>query len=295
MPCGRRPTPSKGAPPPSGQVSCATSVSGLNTLGALCGVVLSGFVLLAALGERRTIAAALALNAVCALGAWLARARVSAGPAPIAQKAHADFSPDQRLFLFLFALSGFCSLGFEVLWSSRLMILLSGTQLVALIAVQSQDRYLAGAVLPLVPFLAGVATQSQRLPRLAAGWSGLVLVGFVAFFAFGEQDHMAWEAASAAVARSLLVTTSGLEMRFTYSLEGSLVEIPYFDQTGRLPPGAGPDPRIPWALNGPSSPRYTLCYARQGDPRAGQDYESAAPGRIVVSTAGAGGSCPQGP
>jgi hypothetical protein len=174
---------------------------------------------------------------------------------------------------------------------TRLMVLLAGTQLVVLFAVQPLDRYLTAAVLPLLPVLAGVATESPRFRRAAAVWSLLALCGFVAFFAVGEQDHMAWEEARTDLARSLLATTPGLQLRLGYNLNGSLVEVPYFDQTGVLPPGAPQNHRIPWALVGPSAPRYTLCYASRGDPRPGQDYASAASGRIVVERGRTDGAC----
>jgi hypothetical protein len=188
------------------------------------------------------------------------------------------------------------------IWSSSkersapwLLLLLSGSQLVLLLGVQSQDRYLAGAVIPLVPVLAGAASQSLRLRRAAAIWSVGALLGFLVFFGIGEQDHMAWEDARADLARSLLSTTPGLQLQLGYDLNGSLVETPYFDQTGRLPPGAPQDHRIPWALFGPSAPRYSLCYASRGDPRPGRDYTSAAPGRIVVAQGRPDSSCRSGP
>jgi hypothetical protein len=179
--------------------------------------------------------------------------------------------------------------------AARLMMFLAGAQLALLFAVQSQDRYLAGAVLPLLPVLAGVATESPRFHTAGVAWSILALLGFVAFFGVGQQDHLAWEDARTDLARSLLATTPGFQLQLGYNLNESLVAIPYFDQTGRLPPDAPQNVRIPWALVGPSAPRYTLCYASRGDPRPGRDYTSAAPGRIVVAQGRPDSSCRSGP
>ncbi len=95
---------------------------GANTLGAMGGLALAGFLTIGGIGERATITWAAALNALAAAAAfWLSRA-----PRPKA----ADFpgaAPAPGAVLALFALSGFCSLGCEVLWSRQFAPLLGNS------------------------------------------------------------------------------------------------------------------------------------------------------------------------
>ncbi|MBI3268493.1 MAG: fused MFS/spermidine synthase [Planctomycetes bacterium] len=124
---------------------------GANTLGAVVGVLFSGFFSLGEWGEARTLAAAVALN-VLAGGAALALSRrtASAGEARSAASAAPETTTDDaargagvlasRVTL-LMAVSGFCALGLEVLWS-RMLVLLVGTSVYGFSAMLSV--YLAG-------------------------------------------------------------------------------------------------------------------------------------------------------
>jgi spermidine synthase len=107
---------------------------GFNTLGAVLGVLFSGFVAIAFFGERSTVGLAVVGNLACGLAALsLARRAGRAGAAP-------DAAPPRpsggrgNFYLALFALSGFCALGLEVLWS-RLMILIVGSSVYAFSAL----------------------------------------------------------------------------------------------------------------------------------------------------------------
>ena len=104
---------------------------GWNTLGAVAGVLLSGFVLLAALGEMRTVGIAIVLNLVCALTAGVFAGHAESDP----ELTVVDETPDriaapESLLLALFFASGFGALGLEVLWS-RLIVFLVGSSVYA--------------------------------------------------------------------------------------------------------------------------------------------------------------------
>ncbi len=104
---------------------------GWNTLGAVAGVLLSGFVLLAAAGEIRTVGFAIVLNLTCALAASLFSSR--AGPEPEARPELPQLKRmvgSEPLLLGLFFASGFSALGLEVFWS-RLIVLLVGSSVYA--------------------------------------------------------------------------------------------------------------------------------------------------------------------
>jgi len=129
---------------------------GINTLGAMIGVMACGFVLLGTVGERATILIGVFFNVAAALIA-LALSRVGiatqANTSPvIAKKAAAvkrddvtGFSPAlHRWILCAYALSGFTALCYEVVWTRILQIYL-GTAVYAFTTMLA--IYLAGIVL----------------------------------------------------------------------------------------------------------------------------------------------------
>ena len=104
---------------------------GWNTLGAVVGMLGSGFVLLAALGEIRTVGCAVALNLVCALSARLASRRFERTAVKEPDRRRPEpLAASEGLLLTLFFASGFGALGLEVLWS-RLIVLLVGSSVYA--------------------------------------------------------------------------------------------------------------------------------------------------------------------
>lgn len=107
---------------------------GLNTLGAVVGVLATGFVFIASFGEIATVLGASALNLVVGLVALvIARARRASAPLPAsaepteAPAAPQPDPPSARLVLAAAAVSGFSALSFEVLWSRNLNILLGNS------------------------------------------------------------------------------------------------------------------------------------------------------------------------
>jgi predicted membrane-bound spermidine synthase len=102
----------------------AAVLYGTNTLGALVGLLAAAFVTIGTWGETATIGAAAAANALAAAAAFALSRRTAvktAGPAPT----RGAGAP--RLALGLFAASGFCALGCEVLWSRELIPLLGNS------------------------------------------------------------------------------------------------------------------------------------------------------------------------
>ena len=153
---------------------------GFNTLGAVLGVLFAGFVSIAFLGERSTVGLAVVVNMACGLAALnLSRRAGERGesPAPAAGRAKG-----KNFYLGLFALSGFCALGLEVLWS-RLMILLVGSSVYAfsaLLAVNLLGIGL-GSLLCAVWLRRGRASAPTAFGLLQAGIGAAVLVGLAGY------------------------------------------------------------------------------------------------------------------
>jgi len=141
---------------------------GLNTLGAVAGTVAASFLLLEAVGVSRTLWIAVAVNVVVGLVALAVPERTaarSAPPVPAVPAAPAIAMPGDvpalpaRLVLGGIGVSGFCALGYEVLWT-RVLSLVVGTSVYSF-------------AIMLVAFLTGIALGSQAwgvLPRVVARW-----------------------------------------------------------------------------------------------------------------------------
>jgi spermidine synthase len=105
----------------------------VNTLGAVFGTLLSGFVLLPALGLRLTVASAVALNILAGLIAFRiaeepGNARGAESSPAIGTSATADPQPPAFAFLlFLFAVVGSTALAYEIAWTRLLAITISSS------------------------------------------------------------------------------------------------------------------------------------------------------------------------
>lgn len=113
----------------------------LNTLGALAGVVAGGFILIGAIGETNTVLVGVAVNwlvAIIALALLPAGASSAALPStPVFEisSLHRPLSDRARsTVLICFAVSGFVSLGMEIIWS-RMLVLYAGTSIYAFSAM----------------------------------------------------------------------------------------------------------------------------------------------------------------
>lgn len=151
---------------------------GINTFGAVCGVLLSGFFLIGLLGESATMLLAVSINfAVGALAYGLYRSERTEVPAPALSQ---DASPGhvispystgtRRMILAAFCISGFTALAYEVIWTRQLILFLLNSvyAFAAMLAV-----FLSGVALGSV----AVNTKADRIesPLLAFGALELVV------------------------------------------------------------------------------------------------------------------------
>jgi spermidine synthase len=104
---------------------------GINTGGAVFGVLLSGFVTLGAFGERATIGIGVALNLAVGLVSLLiarslapaaAEPAVAAEPGPVTGPISSPLL--RRGVLLAFAVSGFTALAYEIVWTRQLILFL---------------------------------------------------------------------------------------------------------------------------------------------------------------------------
>jgi spermidine synthase len=159
----------------------------LNTLGAVVGTLLAGFVLIERLGVRKTTWFAVLLNLTVGLAAFVMSRRMvtdaedgAAPDAPLAEPtpdAPAEAAPS-RLVLLAFALSGFASLAYEILSIRSLLYVLP---------YGYNTIYVFTTVL--VVFLGGIAIGSALVTRTLDGvksplatltWIEILLAAYVA-------------------------------------------------------------------------------------------------------------------
>ena len=143
-----------------------------NTLGAVAGSLLAGFVLLRTIGVTATVLVAATVSAAVGIAAVLLQRRAAASPAsPVESEPsrHADAASDvgARWVLVGIGISGFCALGYEVLWT-RILTLVVGTSVYSFTVM-------------LVAFLAGIGLGSHafglvRRLRVMSSGRGAVLV-----------------------------------------------------------------------------------------------------------------------
>jgi spermidine synthase len=132
-----------------------------NTLGAVIGTVLAGYVLLPALGIRRTTVIAVLINLVVGgLGLLLARCWPRTGAvAPRAVPTDQRWTTGQRLIVAAFGVSGAVSMLYEVAW----------TRALALVLGSSTYAFTAMLVAFLVGIALGSAVYAWLRGRVAAG------------------------------------------------------------------------------------------------------------------------------
>jgi spermidine synthase len=112
----------------------------LNTLGAVGGILASGFVLLGAVGETRTVVVGVLLNVAVAAAAWALGNQTIEPASPAAAPEAAPDAPApypdscRRAVLLTFALGGFVALASEVVWG-RMLLLYQGSSIYAFSAM----------------------------------------------------------------------------------------------------------------------------------------------------------------
>jgi spermidine synthase len=120
----------------------AGTLYALNTLGAMAGVAISGFLLIGTIGETRTVLIGVGINFLVAVLAFLLLLdkRPDGGGLPAGPPEPAAFAAtpeSQRIthaVLLCFAISGFVSLAMEIIWS-RMLALYTGTSIYAFSAM----------------------------------------------------------------------------------------------------------------------------------------------------------------
>ena len=144
---------------------------GFNTLGAVIGVLLSGFVTIGLVGEKNTILVGVVINVVVGLIAFILCRSQQVPPAPAAAAPTLPSeTPEEasepvtdtitrygpgirRLVLVSLAMSGFTALAYEVIWTRQLLLFL-----------QTSIYAFAGM---LAVFLTGIALGSMLMNRVA--------------------------------------------------------------------------------------------------------------------------------
>ncbi|MFC1614923.1 fused MFS/spermidine synthase, partial [Gemmatimonadota bacterium] len=159
---------------PSEVGSVMGSLYGLNTLGAVAGSFAAGFLLIAAFGETVTIFSAAACNLAVGGGAYVLMRHLGRGRAAPASKIESAGSAgpksadetDSRAILLIYAVAGFASMAYEVLWT-RSLIYFVGLSVHAFTII-------------LISFLLGLALGSLAVIYLVDRWrKPLIVLGLL--------------------------------------------------------------------------------------------------------------------
>jgi len=168
---------------------------GVNTLGAAVGALMTPWILLRHFSFPEILQMGAALNAICALGAalvwwWLARDGTPARAQVVRPKRKSSAEPGRfpaRVWMLIYALSGFIALSLEIVWFRLLGVLQKSTSFTfpSLLAV-----YLGGLALGVI---AGVPI-ARRVRRPAVTFlalqSGITLYAAIALALFlGQVDQ----------------------------------------------------------------------------------------------------------
>jgi spermidine synthase len=172
---------------------------GLNSAGAAVGATAAGFLLLPSLGTARTTLVAVAVNLGIGLTGYVAVGRTSR-PVRAAERPATDMPAVRGFILTGFAVSGFCALAYEIVWT-RLMIaaigpasysfaavlscfilgLAIGSTVYAAVSARIKDRVLSCGLLIVLTGLAATLA-ALALPALPEAASRLI-AGHQASFA----------------------------------------------------------------------------------------------------------------
>ncbi|HEV7665577.1 MAG TPA: fused MFS/spermidine synthase, partial [Chloroflexota bacterium] len=195
------------ADPTSGDSWAMALLYATNTTGAIVGVLLSGFVLIGAVGLSETITIAATANALAAFGALALHAvhqrriahattqsllAAESGPGPVAVRAVvADGSPSRErrfvaMALWAFTASGAISLAYEVVWSRILAVLFDSSiyGFVLMLATVLGGIALGGALGGAFTRWRGRATEAATL-AFGVLETGIGLAAVLALLAFG--------------------------------------------------------------------------------------------------------------
>lgn len=130
---------------------------GVNTLGAVAGTLLCGFLMIPNLGLNLTNAVAICANVAVGVGAWLFSRSLDQPQEPersaAKERAKYDWNVQTKVMLVAAGMAGLISLGFEVVWFRALILVFGST------------TYSFSAILSV--FLVGIALGSMLLSWIA--------------------------------------------------------------------------------------------------------------------------------
>ncbi len=163
-----------------------------NTGGAILGTIAAGFFLIGTLGINASISIAASLNLTAAVAALLLGAavrptnseelRASTGHAAAAEATDSDVSPGvRRLVILTFAVQGFASLAYEVIWTRILAILLDGSTYAFSIVLATVLVGIALGSALVGPFMSRNLPWLRVYTLLQASVASLALIGLVEF------------------------------------------------------------------------------------------------------------------
>ena len=158
---------------------------GLNTLGALAGCAICGFVLLQVFGISKTTYIAVAVNLATAGVAWIMgragqRDTVSAAGAPEDQPnrlPYSQYGSNTRVLVSIgIFLSGFCALAYEVFWARMLNVVLGSTMYCFTLTL---TIFLGGIALGSLIYSAFLARISRQVPIFIVIEAGIGLFAYL--------------------------------------------------------------------------------------------------------------------
>jgi len=210
------------------------SLYGMNTLGAVAGVLLAELVLLPLVGIRATAVCGGLMSAAAAGGA-LRLARGGGEPAPIGRASGGAASAAYPL-LFAAFVAGFALLGLEVVWMRVLLLFLNGSSLAfaTVLALVLSGIGAGGLIAAAWGSRATDAERNAGAVALAAGVLGIL--GYRALPWFGSHAHIGGEqgagtilllalplALGASLASGALFTLIGARLRRVFAGESAAV------------------------------------------------------------------------
>jgi spermidine synthase len=153
-----------------------------NIAGAVAGCMLAGFYLLRVYDTAVATYVAVALNVLVASIAWLLGGMTAAAPEASAHEdvtVPADSAPAAWTVYTAIALSGFCALAAQVIWTRQLALLLGAT-------VYTFSNVLAVFLvgLGIGSSLGALIARTATRPREAFGWCQILIVGAMAWSAY---------------------------------------------------------------------------------------------------------------
>ncbi len=207
---------------------------GLNTLGAALGAAIAGFSLLPHFGMRTSNRIAVAVNLGIALTALLAaRPTVTAGEsdasAPPAAEPSRESDAVFRRFLWLVAATaGLCGLGFEIVWTKILVLVLGNSTWAFSTTLAAYLFSLALGSLAAAPFIDRLRNRRRTLGLLL---STLAALGALSLFAF----HMLIKKIAITGAAGLFALVAGqFVLSFVIMLPAALISGMLFPLTVKL-------------------------------------------------------------